>query len=115
MNGLVPRSLALLISGSISVQLASASYSNTILYNSVCWSILALTRYGNQRRDLLSAFSLQLQSTMRRRVTFIQRHDSSFDPSQTDLTSESLSIRNLDAIREDRLSVPADELPSEVS
>lgn len=52
---------------------------------------------------------------MRRRVTFIQHHDSSFKPDQTDLTSDALSIRNLDAVREDRLSVPVDELPSEVS
>lgn len=52
---------------------------------------------------------------MRRRITFIQHQDTSFDPSQASLTSDSLSIRNLDALRDDRLTLSLDELPREVS
>ena len=52
---------------------------------------------------------------MRRRTTFLQRHDTSFEPNQAALSSKSLSIRNLDAAREDRLTFTFDELPSEVS
>jgi hypothetical protein len=52
--------------------------------------------------------------TMKRRITFIQRVDASFDPQQAVLTASSLSVRGLDAAREDRITVGLDELPEEV-
>jgi hypothetical protein len=51
---------------------------------------------------------------MKQRITFIQRVDASFDPQQAVLTTSSLSVRNLDAAREDRVTVGLDELPEEV-
>ncbi|OQE39781.1 hypothetical protein PENCOP_c006G00656 [Penicillium coprophilum] len=51
---------------------------------------------------------------MKRRITFIQRVDAGFDPEQAVLTASSLSVRNLDAAREDRITVGLDELPTEL-
>lgn len=52
---------------------------------------------------------------MRRRITFIQRPDAPFTPDQAILTPGALSIRNLDALREERLTFSYDELTSDVS
>ena len=51
---------------------------------------------------------------MKRRITFIQRIDAGFDPQQVVLTSSSLSVRDLDAAREDRFTVELDQLPEQV-
>ncbi|KAJ5165330.1 uncharacterized protein N7500_007160 [Penicillium coprophilum] len=51
---------------------------------------------------------------MKRRITFIQRVDADFDPEQAVLSASSLSVRNLDAAREDRITVGLDELPKEL-
>ncbi|CAG8205670.1 unnamed protein product [Penicillium nalgiovense] len=50
---------------------------------------------------------------MKQRITFIQRVDAGFDPQQAVLTASSLSVRGLDAAREDRITVGLDELPEE--
>ncbi|KAJ5836796.1 hypothetical protein N7447_002822 [Penicillium robsamsonii] len=50
---------------------------------------------------------------MKQRITFIQRVDAGFDPQQAVLTASSLSVRDLDAAREDRITVGLDELPEE--
>ena len=52
---------------------------------------------------------------MKQRITFIQRVDAGFDPQQAVLTASSLSVRGLDAAREDRSTAGLDELPEEVS
>lgn len=51
---------------------------------------------------------------MKRRITFVQRVDAAFDPQQAVLTASSLSVRDLDAAREDRITVGIDQLPEEV-
>jgi hypothetical protein len=51
---------------------------------------------------------------MKRRITYIQRINAPFEPQQAVLTSKSLSVRDLDAAREDRITVGLDELPQEV-
>lgn len=51
---------------------------------------------------------------MKRRITFIQRQDAAFDPQQAELTTASLSVRDLDAAREDRITVELDQLPEQV-
>lgn len=51
---------------------------------------------------------------MKRRITFVQSHNAPFDSHQAVLTSTSLSIRHLDAVREDRITIGLDELPEEV-
>ncbi|KUM59026.1 hypothetical protein ACN42_g8108 [Penicillium freii] len=51
---------------------------------------------------------------MKRRITFVQRVDAGFDPQQAVLTASSLSVRGLDAAREDRITVGLDELPEEL-
>ncbi|EKV12875.1 Protein pbn1 [Penicillium digitatum PHI26] len=52
---------------------------------------------------------------MKRRITLIQRVDAGFDPQQAVLTASSLSIRGLDAAREDRITIGLDKLPEEAS
>jgi hypothetical protein len=52
---------------------------------------------------------------MRRRITFVQRPETPFDHDQAVLTSDALSITNLDGAREERATFSFDELPSEVS
>lgn len=51
---------------------------------------------------------------MKRRITYIQRNDAAFDPQQAVLTPKSLTIRGLDAAREDRLTFDLNDLPTEV-
>lgn len=51
---------------------------------------------------------------MERRITFIQPPNAPFSPDQAVLTPDALSITNLDAVREERLTVNYDELPNEV-
>ncbi|KAJ6070474.1 hypothetical protein N7467_011793 [Penicillium canescens] len=51
---------------------------------------------------------------MKRRITYIQRINAPFEPQQAVLTSKSLSVRDLDAAREDRITVGLDELPQEL-
>lgn len=51
---------------------------------------------------------------MRRRITFVQKANAPFDPKQATLTSDSLTIRDLDALREERLTVSLKELPAEL-
>lgn len=51
---------------------------------------------------------------MKRRITFVQRVDAGFDPQQAVLTTSSLSVRDLDAAREDRITVGLEELPEDV-
>lgn len=57
----------------------------------------------------------QLPAKMKRRVTFIQPPDAPFEPHQATLTASTLSLRDLDAAREDRLTFGLDALPEEVS
>ncbi|KAJ5775322.1 uncharacterized protein N7511_000333 [Penicillium nucicola] len=51
---------------------------------------------------------------MKRRITYVQRVNAPFEPEQAVLTSKHLSVRNLDAAREDRITVGLDELPTEL-
>ncbi|KAJ5804057.1 uncharacterized protein N7518_000360 [Penicillium psychrosexuale] len=51
---------------------------------------------------------------MKRRITFIQSVNAAFDPEQAVLTTSSLSVRDIDAAREDRITVGLDELPEEL-
>ena len=51
---------------------------------------------------------------MKRRITFIQREDAAFDPQQAVLTASSLSVRDLDAAREERITVELDQLSEQV-
>jgi hypothetical protein len=51
---------------------------------------------------------------MKRRITFVQRIDAGFNPQQAVLTTSSLSVRDLDAARQDRITVGLNELPEEV-
>ncbi|KAJ5716360.1 Protein pbn1 [Penicillium malachiteum] len=50
---------------------------------------------------------------MKRRITYIQRPDAPFEAQQAVLTSKSLTIHNLEAAREDRLTFDLDDLPDE--
>ncbi|KAJ6007690.1 hypothetical protein N7540_011666 [Penicillium herquei] len=51
---------------------------------------------------------------MKRRITYIQRPDAPFEVQQAVLTSNSLTIHNLEAAREDRLTFDLDDLPDEL-
>ncbi|KAL2801623.1 PIG-X [Aspergillus granulosus] len=51
---------------------------------------------------------------MRRRITYIQPQHAPFDPSQTTLTPNTLSISNLSAVREERITLGFDELSGEL-
>lgn len=51
---------------------------------------------------------------MRRRITFIQKPETPFTPDQATLTRDALSIRNLDALREERVTLSSDELTPDV-
>ncbi|KAJ5626836.1 hypothetical protein N7528_004263 [Penicillium herquei] len=50
---------------------------------------------------------------MKRRITYIQSPDAPFEAQQAVLTSNSLTIHNLEAAREDRLTFDLDDLPDE--
>lgn len=54
------------------------------------------------------------QFKMKRRITFVQHQDTPFEANQAVLTPETLSIRGLDAAREDRITFGLDDLPEEV-
>lgn len=51
---------------------------------------------------------------MRRRITFIQKPETPFTSDQATLTRDALSIRNLDALREERVTLSFDELTPDV-
>ncbi|KAJ5933775.1 hypothetical protein N7454_006104 [Penicillium verhagenii] len=51
---------------------------------------------------------------MKRRVTYIQRPDAPFAPEQVTLSSKSVTIRGLDAAREDRITFDLNDLPEEL-
>lgn len=51
---------------------------------------------------------------MKRRITYVQHPDAPFEPHQANLASTGLSIRDLDAAREDRITIELDDLPEEV-
>ncbi|KAL2865625.1 uncharacterized protein BJX67DRAFT_373018 [Aspergillus lucknowensis] len=51
---------------------------------------------------------------MRTRITYIQKPQAPFDPSQATLTPSALAIHNLDAAREERVTLGFDELPGEL-
>lgn len=57
---------------------------------------------------------IQRRNKMRRRITFIQPPNAPFSPDQAVLTPDALTITNLDAVREERLTVSYDELPDDV-
>lgn len=64
---------------------------------------------------LLIVFSVNTPTaTMKRRITFVQRQDTPFEADQAVLTPNTLSIRDLDAAREDRITFGLDDLPAEV-
>lgn len=52
---------------------------------------------------------------MRRRITFVQRPDSPFDLDQAVLSRASLSVRQVVAAREERVTVGLEEVNEEVS
>lgn len=51
---------------------------------------------------------------MRKRITYIQQPDAPFEFDQTVLNTDALSIRNLDAVRQERVTVGIEEVPVEV-
>lgn len=51
---------------------------------------------------------------MRRRITLIQKPETPFTPDQATLTRDALSIRYLDAFREERVTLSFDELTPDV-
>lgn len=52
--------------------------------------------------------------TVKRRITYIQHPDAPFDQQQVAVTSTAVTIRDLDAAREDRLTFGLDDLSDEV-
>lgn len=52
---------------------------------------------------------------MKRRVTLTQHANAPFDASQLELSSKSLTIRDLDALREERITLDFEEIPEQVS
>lgn len=52
--------------------------------------------------------------TVKRRTTYIQRPDAPFDQEQVVVTSAAVTIRDLDATREDRLTFGLEDLSKEV-
>lgn len=51
---------------------------------------------------------------MKRRITLVQGPGASFEPQQAVLSSNSLAIRDLDAAREERITLGLDDLSEEV-
>lgn len=51
---------------------------------------------------------------MRRRITYVHGPGDAFDPSQLSLSSDTLSVTNLHAAKEERLTFGFSELPEEV-
>lgn len=62
----------------------------------------------------LHSFQLNPRLNMKRRITFVQRQDAPFEANQAVLTTKTLSIRDLDAAREDRVTFGLEDLPAEV-
>lgn len=52
---------------------------------------------------------------MRQRITFIHEPGKAIDPALLQITDDSVSGIDISAVREDRLTVPLDELPREIS
>lgn len=51
---------------------------------------------------------------MKRRITYIQHPETPFKPHQASLSSSAVSVRDLDAAREDRITFSLEDLPEEV-
>jgi hypothetical protein len=51
---------------------------------------------------------------MKRRVTYVQHPETPFEPHQASLSSTTVSVRDLDAAREDRITFGLEDLPEEV-
>jgi hypothetical protein len=51
---------------------------------------------------------------MRQRITFLQEPQDSLDPKLLEVTSDSISTKELKAAREDRVTFGFDELPQEL-
>jgi hypothetical protein len=51
---------------------------------------------------------------MKRRVTYVQHPETPFEPHQASLSSTTVTIRELDAAREDRITFSFNDLPEEV-
>ncbi|PKY07250.1 PIG-X-domain-containing protein [Aspergillus campestris IBT 28561] len=51
---------------------------------------------------------------MRRRITLLQHASTPYDPTQAHVSPDALSLRTLDAAREDRTTFALDEIPSEL-
>lgn len=51
---------------------------------------------------------------MRHRITYFGRPGSSFSPEQVIVTADSLTVHNLDAAKEHRITLGLTELPKEV-
>ncbi|KAJ5177007.1 Protein pbn1 [Penicillium canariense] len=51
---------------------------------------------------------------MKRRVTYVQRPETPFEPQQAILSSSALSVHGLDAAREDRITFGLEDLPEEL-
>ncbi|GLI79425.1 protease B nonderepressible form [Penicillium ochrochloron] len=51
---------------------------------------------------------------MKRRVTYVQHPETPFEPHQASLSSTTVSVRDLDAAREDRITFGLEDLPEEL-
>jgi hypothetical protein len=51
---------------------------------------------------------------MKRRVTYVQHPETPFKQHQASLSSTAVSVRDLDAAREDRITFGLEDLPEEV-
>ena len=51
---------------------------------------------------------------MRERITFVHGAENDFDPNQLEVQNDSLYIKSLKAVREDRVTFSFEELPQEV-
>lgn len=54
------------------------------------------------------------QAIMKRRVTYVQHPETPFEPHQASLSPSAISIHELDAAREDRITFGLNDLPEEV-
>ncbi len=51
---------------------------------------------------------------MRQRVTFVHGAEDDFDPSQIQVNNETLRLRSLKGVREDRITLGSKQIPQEV-
>lgn len=58
--------------------------------------------------------AIQVENGMRQRITFLQEPQDSLDPKSLQVTSDSISTKELNASREDRITLSLDELPQEL-